>query len=274
MTLSHPYPGKVILASAGPGDPDLITVKALRYLQQADVVITDRLVSEELLTVNLKGGAQLIYAGKQGGNQASTRQTEINQLLVEYAKYPWLIVRLKGGDISFYSNVLDELTILTKYKISYEIVPGVTAASGASAYSGIPLTAKKYATGVRFLSYTKSVAWNENSWGELAATDDTLVFYMSTEWLGKLVGKLLDNQIADDKYLAVIEQATTPFQSVQVFGLKEYRKKMNELQFLSPTLIIIGRVVDLHHQFKWFENVPTTQNYFKTLKDTISINAL
>lgn len=270
MNTNPLYPGKVILAAAGPGDPDLITVKALRYLQQADVVITDRLVSEELLTNNLKAGAKLIYVGKQAGKQASTPQEDINQLLVEQAKHPQLIVRLKGGDISFFSNVLDELKVLTENKISFEIIPGVTAASGASAYSGIPLTARGYATGVRFLSYTRAIAWDENSWGELAATDDTLVFYMSTEWLPMMVDKLLQNGIAPDKYLAVIEQATTPLQNVHVFALKQYKGKSGELQFASPTLIIVGRVVALHQQFKWIENNPTDKNYFKPISEAIA----
>jgi uroporphyrin-III C-methyltransferase len=269
MTDNNSYPGKVILAAAGPGDPDLITVKALRYLQQADVVITDRLVSEELLSKNLKTGAKLIYVGKQANKLASTPQEEINQLLVENAKIYPLVLRLKGGDIAFFSNVLDELRTLVREGIPFEIVPGVTAASGASAYAGIPLTARGYATAVRFLTYTKAVAWDEKSWSELASTDDTLVFYMSTELLDILVDKLLSNHISLDKQIAVIEQATTPFQHTHIFSLKEFKKKSNENQFASPTLVIIGRVVALHQEFKWIENNLTEQNYFKPVSDFI-----
>jgi uroporphyrin-III C-methyltransferase len=267
MNVKPFYPGKVILASAGPGDPDLITVKALRYLQQADVVITDRLVSEELLIQNMKAGAELIYVGKQAGQQASTPQEEINQLLVEQAKQHQLIVRLKGGDVTFFSNVLDELSTLVKHGISFEIVPGVTAASGAAAYAGIPLTARGYATGVRFLHYNRAVVGDETSWGELASTNDTLVFYMSTEWLSTLIDKLLDNHISPDKYLLVIEQATTPFQNARLFNLKEDRDIIAYAQFVSPTLVIIGKVVALHKEFQWIENNPTDRSYFKSVND-------
>jgi uroporphyrin-III C-methyltransferase len=261
--------GKVILAAAGPGDPDLITVRALRYLQQADVVITDRLVSEELLSKNMKAGAELIYAGKQGGNHASARQEDINQLIVEQSKKHSLIVRLKGGDIAFFSNVLDELQTLVQHCIPFEIVPGVTAASGASAYAGIPLTARGYSTAVRFLAYTKSVIWDENYWSELASTDDTLVFYMSTELLGSLVQKLIDNNISSDKLLAVVEQATTPLQNTHIFNLSEYVEKLKEINFVTPNMIIIGRVVALHNEFKWIANNTATHNYFKPLSDTV-----
>lgn len=270
MSMDHLYQGKVILASAGPGDPELITLKALRYLQQADVVITDRLVSEELLTKNVKAGAKLIYVGKQAGQQASTRQEVINQMIVDYVKSHALIVRLKGGDVTVFSNVLDELKTLVKHGISYEIVPGVTAASGAAAYAGIPLTARGYATAVRFLTYNRSVVWDESSWKELASTDDTLVFYMSTEWLNVLVEKLLDHRISPDKCLAVIEQATTPLQKVRLFNLREYKEKMKVVQLASPTLVIIGRVVALHKEFKWIENDTTGQNYFKPVNETMN----
>lgn len=269
MNINSSYAGKVILAAAGPGDPELITVKALRYLQQADVVIADRLVSEELLINNVKAGAKLIYVGKQAGQQASTPQEEINQLLVHHAKDYHLIVRLKGGDVTFFSNVLDELKTLVNHGISFEIVPGVTAASGAAAYAGIPLTARGYATAVRFLTYNHAVAWDETSWEELASTNDTLVFYMSTEWLNTLIDKLLENNISPEKYLMVIEQATTPFQNANLYRLKEYKERVALTRFISPTLIIIGKVVALHQKFQWIKNNPTDQSYFKPVSECI-----
>src|SRR5882672_10635488 len=170
MTNGSKSYGKVILAGAGPGDPDLITLKALRYLRLADVVITDRLVSEELLYQHVKPGAKVIYVGKQAGQNASTPQDVINALLVEHASVNQLIVRLKGGDITFFSNVLDELKTLVEHGIPYELVPGVTAASGAAAYAGIPLTARGYSSAVRFLTYYRSVVCNEQSWKDLATT--------------------------------------------------------------------------------------------------------
>ena len=146
-------------------------------MQIADVVIADRLVSEELLTRHIKPGAKVFHVGKQGGKNESTSQEVINGLLVEHSKNNQLVIRLKGGDVSFFSNVLDELQTLTKHQIPYEIIPGVTAASGAAAYAGIPLTARGYASSVRFLSYNQTVLWEETYWNELATTEDTLVFY-------------------------------------------------------------------------------------------------
>jgi uroporphyrin-III C-methyltransferase/precorrin-2 dehydrogenase/sirohydrochlorin ferrochelatase/uroporphyrin-III C-methyltransferase len=260
--------GKVILAGAGPGDPELITLKALRYLQKADVVITDRLVSEELLTQHVKPGARVIHVGKQAGQLASTPQEEINSLLVEHARRSPLVVRLKGGDVTFFANMLDELKTLVEHRIPYEIVPGVTAASGAAAYAGIPLTARGYASAVRFLTYYRAVVWDESCWKDLASTDDTLVFYMSADVLDTLVEKLLDNRISSDKYLAVIEQATTPSQRVHLFNLCEYEEKMRGTKFASPTLIIIGRVAAFHEEFKWIENTRTHEEYFKPARLT------
>ena len=134
--------GKVILAGAGPGDPDLVTVKTANYLQRADVVLTDRLVSEVILARYVKPSAEIVEVGKQCRKGISTPQETINELLVKYALQGKLVVRLKGGDVSFFSNVLDEPGTLVANEIPYEIVPGVTAASGAAAYAGMPLTAR------------------------------------------------------------------------------------------------------------------------------------
>ncbi len=269
MNIHNSSRGKVILAGAGPGDPDLITLKALRYLREADVVITDRLVSEELLIQNVKAGAKVIHVGKQAGQNASTPQDVINALIVEHAQHHRLVVRLKGGDVTFFSNVLDELETLIEHRIPYEIVPGVTAASGAAAYAGIPLTARGYASAVRFLTYYRAVVWDEASWKDLAATDDTLVFYMTADRLDTLVGKLLDNRISPEKYLAVIEQATTPSQCVHLFNVSEYEEKIRGVKFASPSLVIVGRVAALHEEFQWVENSLTGQNYFRPVGELI-----
>ncbi len=267
--MNNNFSSKVILAGAGPGDPELITLKALRYLQQADVVICDRLVSPELIAQNVKPDAIVINVGKQAGTNFSTPQESINQLIVDYAKQYSLVVRLKGGDVTFFSNVLDELKTLVEHRIQYEIVPGVTAASGAAAYAGIPLTARGYSSAVRFLTYYRSVICNEHSWKELATTDDTLVFYMSSEVIDTLVEKLLDHGISSDKYLTVIEQATTPLQNVHLFNLREYEKKMKGLRFTSPTIIIIGRVAALHEEFQWVPNSMASTSYFNPVANPI-----
>ena len=261
--------GKVILAGAGPGDPDLITVRAANYLSRADVVLTDRLVSKEIISKYVSPSAEVIEVGKQCRRGVSTPQQTINELLVKYAMQGKLVVRLKGGDISFFSNVMDELEILVANEIAYEIVPGVTAASGAAAYAGIPLTARDHATAVRFLTYYKSTVVSEAHWKELADTEDTLVFYMSSETLDDLVNKLVAYKIDPAKQLAVIEQATTPYQQVYFSGLYDYEAKLKGREFLSPSLIIIGKVVALQEQFKWFEGSNAGEYYFKPLTGAV-----
>lgn len=257
--------GKVILAGAGPGDPQLMTLKTFRYLKEADIIITDRLVSQELFPEAIKEGAIILYVGKQGSKDESTSQKKINELLVEHALQNKLVLRLKGGDVSFFSNIHDELKTLTEHHIPYEIIPGVTAASGAAAYAGIPLTARGYSTSVRFLTCYDPDSISVSLWNELAATDDTLVFYMSSEVLKTVVTRLVHYKISADKPLAIIEQATTPFQKVHIHTLVEFAGKAGT-KYASPTMVIIGRVVNLHEQFKWMENSNSDENYFYDLE--------
>lgn len=262
--------GKVILASAGPGDPELITLKAVRWLQQADVVLTDRLVSPEILTRYVREDAVIIYVGKQCRRGISTPQQTINELLVSYAASYATVVRLKGGDTSIFSNVLDELQTLVVHGIPYEIIPGVTAALGAAAYAGIPLTARGLSVGVRLLTYYKSDIVAEEVWKELATTDDTLVFYMSGETLSTVVTKLTEYHIHPSKLLAVIEQATTPLQQIHTGSLYDYFSTPGTKHFRSPALVIIGKVVALHEQFAWLPNIESTAHYFEPLTGRLS----
>src|SRR5664279_5490220 len=206
--------GKLVIAGAGPGDPEFITVKTVRYLSEADVVLTDRLVSDEILSTYVNPDAEIILVGKQCRRGISTPQQAINDLIVHHCLLGKLVIRLKGGDVSLFSNILDELETLVTHNIPYEIIPGVTAALGAAATAGIPLTARGYATSVRFLTYYKSDIVTDAYWKELANTNDTLVFYMSSETLDEVVEKLTGNNIHEDKLLAVVEQATTPLQNV------------------------------------------------------------
>lgn len=254
--------GKVIFAGAGPGDPELITLKTLRYLETADVIVVDRLVSQDLIERFVSNDIEIIYVGKQNNNKGSAEQGFISQLLVDLALRGKLVVRLKGGDVSVFSNILDELTILSEHRIPFEIIPGITAAIGAAAYSGIPLTARGYSTAVRFLTYYKADVIHEDYWKELASTEDTLVFYMSSERVDEIIEKLIHYKISVEKSLALIEQATTPLQNVHVHNLYEYKKGQS---FISPALLIIGRVVELHERFKWIENNVNGEYYFKPI---------
>jgi uroporphyrin-III C-methyltransferase/precorrin-2 dehydrogenase/sirohydrochlorin ferrochelatase/uroporphyrin-III C-methyltransferase len=255
--------GRVIIAGAGPGDPELITRKAARYLQSADVVLTDRLVSDELLRELVKPGANVIYVGKQCRSGQSTPQETINELMLEFASQGKLVVRLKGGDVSIFSNILDELETLVANNISYEIIPGVSAALGAAASAGIPLTARGYSTAVRFLTYYKSDVLSDEYWQELANTSDTLVFYMSSETLSEAVTKLIQFNISSDCEIAVIEQATTPLQNIYTSNIYNFSKNLQEQRFVSPSLVIIGRVVSLNKHFSWIINSNSKENYFK-----------
>jgi uroporphyrin-III C-methyltransferase/precorrin-2 dehydrogenase/sirohydrochlorin ferrochelatase/uroporphyrin-III C-methyltransferase len=264
------YKGKVIIAGAGPGDPDLITIKAMKYLAVADIILTDRLVSSELLDRYANPSAIIISVGKQCRHGHSTPQETINALLVEHASQGRLVVRLKGGDVSVFANVLDELSVLTAHCISFEIIPGITAATGAAAYAGIPLTARGYATAVRLLTYYKSDILSDAYWEELASTDDTLVFYMSAEMLQPLVHQLKRFGIDPSKQLAVIEQATTPCQHVQVSSLYDLQLHVLPEELISPTLIIVGKVVGLHHQFSQKNNNHTRLPYFKPVRNPVA----
>ncbi|MBI2282366.1 MAG: uroporphyrinogen-III C-methyltransferase [Bacteroidetes bacterium] len=261
--------GKVILAGAGPGDPDLVTVKTANYLQQADVVLTDRLVSKVILQRYVRPSAKIIEVGKQCRRGVSTPQQTINELMIEHASAGKLVVRLKGGDVAFFSNVFDELDSLLANSIPYEIVPGITAASGASAYAGIPLTARDHATAVRFLTCYQSAVISDDYWKELATTTDTLVFYMSSETLDLLVGNLIKHGIDASIQLAVIEQATTTYQQVYTCGIYEYAEKLGNRSFLSPSLVMVGKVVALQQSFNWFRGSDLGEYYFKPLTSPV-----
>lgn len=274
MDKGNQHIGKVILAGAGCGDPELITVKAARYLQQADVVLTDRLVSKEILDRYVRKDTEIIYVGKQCRRGFSTPQENINAYIVEYALQGKLVVRLKGGDVSIFSNILDELQTVLSHNIPYEIIPGVTAALGASAYAGIPLTGRGLSTAVRLLTSYKSDIVTDEYWKELSQTTDTLVFYMSSETLDGVVANLVKYNIDPNKLLAVIEQATTPLQNVHITSLYDYEANFKGRSFVSPSLVIIGKVVALHEKFAWLSNSQSSDHYFKAVDpNTNHINA-
>lgn len=263
--LQKPSSGKVILAGAGPGDPELLTLKALRFLQIADVVITDRLVSDVILNDFTNKEALILHAGKQAGRRHSTPQSTINELMIEYANQGKLVVRLKGGDSMTYSHIMDELLALVNAGVRYEIIPGVTAASGAAAYTGIPLTAREHANAVRFLTYYKKEPMDAAYWKELAQTSDTLVFYMSSDGLDLLLGHLIAHGISTEAHVAVVEQATTIRQKVFSCNVYEYANKWGGNAYQSPALVIIGKVVALHRQFSWLPDSGIREDYFKPL---------
>ncbi|MFL5772754.1 MAG: uroporphyrinogen-III C-methyltransferase [Flavisolibacter sp.] len=245
--------GKIIFAGAGPGDPELITLKAYKQLQKADVVLADRLVGQEILENFISASAQLILVGKQCRKDASTPQETINQLMIYHALHGKTVVRLKGGDVSIFSNILSELEAIRCHDIPYEIIPGVTAALGAAALAGIPLTARGYATSVRWLTSYHSDLIPEEEWNNLASTDDTLVFYMSGETVHHVVKKLLQYNIDPLKLMALAEEVSTPSQRITTYNLYDFENEFDGEKPASPALIIIGKVVALHEKFQWME---------------------
>ena len=266
--------GKVYFIGAGPGDPGLLTVKAAKILSQAEVVITDRLVSEAIIKEYVNPYTVIIPVGKQGRCDASTPQYEINDLIVQFASAYKTVVRLKGGDVAFYSNVLDELIAVNEHNISYEIIPGITAASGASAATGVPLTARGLSTGVRILTYYQNTAIADDAWKQLASFEDTLVFYMTGNALPQLINKLLQHGADATIPFLVIEQATTPQQFVYEFTLENFEKADKPAEFISPSIVVMGKVTALYKQFKWQANSAERKHYFKPLKDNPELISL
>lgn len=245
---------KVVIAGAGPGDAELITIKLQKRLRQADVIITDRLVNPSIIKEHARKHAEIILTGKQGYHDGSISQEEINELIVRHALAGKKVLRLKGGDVAFFSNVLDELRCLTVNDIEFEIIPGVTAASGASAYAGIPLTARGFSRGVQILTLHQCSHYSPEMWKQLANSPDTLVFYMAAKNIRDLTEIFLRYTRKPNTPMAVIEQATTVHQQVHLTTLRNCEKDFAETNFSSPSLIIVGKVVNLYQQFKWLKN--------------------
>ena len=241
--------GEVYLVGAGPGDPELLTLKALRLMQQADVVIYDRLVSPAIMEL-CRRDATKIYVGKARSNHA-VPQEGINALLVEYASKGQRVCRLKGGDPFIFGRGGEEIQELFASGVPFQVVPGITAASGCSAYAGIPLTHRDYAQSVRFLTGHLKEGSPELPWDELVYQNQTLVLYMGLVGLEKICEKLIEHGQRPDMPVALISKGTTPEQKVLVGTLADIASKVEENHIQAPTLTIIGDVVSLREQLQW-----------------------
>ena len=241
--------GEVYLVGAGPGDPELLTLKALRLMQQADVIIYDRLVSPAILEL-CRRDADKIYVGKARSNH-SVPQEGINALLVEYAAKGKRVCRLKGGDPFVFGRGGEEIQELFAAGVAFQVVPGITAASGCSAYAGIPLTHRDYAQSVRFLTGHLKEGSPELPWKELVYENQTLVLYMGLVGLEKICAQLIAHGQRPNMPVALISKGTTPEQKVVVGTLADIASKVSEYQIQAPTLTIIGEVVSLREQLQW-----------------------
>jgi uroporphyrin-III C-methyltransferase len=250
--------GRVALVGAGPGDPELLTVKALRLVREAEVVVFDRLVSPEILDL-VPAGTSRIYAGKALGNHHLV-QDDINELLVGLARSGRRVVRLKGGDPFVFGRGSEEAEYLARHHIPFEVVPGISSASGCSTYAGIPLTHRGLATGVRFVTgHLQEGRPLALDWVKLADADTTLVIYMGLTALAGIAGELMAAGLPSDLPAAAIENGTTPRQRRVVGTLSSLPRLTREAKLKAPTLVIIGRVVALADTLDWFAAIPVGQ---------------
>ncbi len=242
--------GEVTLVGAGPGDPELLTLKALRALQDADVILHDRLVPSTVLDL-ARRDALLISVGKAAGHIGST-QVEINALLIEHAGRGKRVVRLKGGDPFIFGRGGEELQALTEAQISFSVVPGITAATGCAAYAGIPLTHRDHAHSVTFVAGHSHGEGKEPDWRALAMPGGTAVFYMGLARVEHIVDKLLEHGAEGTRPAGIIAQGTTAGQRVITATLATIGAAMYGAKLESPALFVVGDVVALHSSLAWF----------------------
>jgi uroporphyrin-III C-methyltransferase/precorrin-2 dehydrogenase/sirohydrochlorin ferrochelatase len=247
--------GDVTLVGAGPGDPELLTLKALRALQDADVILHDRLVPEGLLDMARRDAAR-ISVGKAAGGIGST-QEEINALLIEHARQGKRVVRLKGGDPFIFGRGGEELEALAKAQISFSVIPGVTAAAGCAAYAGIPLTHRDYAHSVTFVTGHADGEGREPDWRALAKPGLTAVFYMGLARVEQIAAQLVAHGAAASTPAAVIAQGTLPDQRVVTGTLATIAAAAAASNIQSPALLVVGEVVSLHASLAWFNPAAT-----------------
>ncbi len=243
--------GEVYLVGAGPGDPDLLTFRALRLMQQADVVLYDRLVSKEILDLTRRD-AQRVYVGKERSNHAMP-QPAINIQLACFAREGKRTLRLKGGDPFIFGRGGEEIGELAKAGIPFQVVPGITAASGCASYAGIPLTHRDYAQSCIFVTGHLKDGSIELNWETLAQPKQTVVIYMGLLGLPVICRELIAHGVSDNMPIALIEQGTTPNQRVFTGTLASLPEIIEGTTVHAPTLLIIGEVVYLHETLSWFE---------------------
>ena len=243
--------GKVYLVGAGPGDPDLITLKAIELIKKADVVLYDRLVSKKILAMIPKR-CKSIYVGRAVGDD-TTHQDSTNELMVKYAKLKKTVVRLKGGDPIIFGRGGEEAEFLKSFKIKYEIIPGITSGIGSATYAGIPLTHRQFASSVVFVTGHEDPEKKTEvvKWKKLAKSVDTIVIMMGLSRIEEISKKLIEGGMDKTTPVAVIQNGTTPKQKMIKGTISNISNKIKRNKIRPPTNIIIGRVVDLSNIIGW-----------------------
>lgn len=252
--------GIVFLVGAGPGDPELLTLRAAKLLASADVVVYDNLVGVGVLDY-IRPGAERIYAGKQNCRH-TMRQEDINALLVRLAQQGKRVVRLKGGDPFIFGRGGEEIEVLAAEGIRYEIVPGISAANGVACYAGIPLTHRDYAQTCLFTTGHLKDGTLDLDWDALARPHQTVVIYMGLSALREICEQLIAHGQSPDMPAAVVEHGTSPDQRVACGSLRTLADVVASRGFSSPCLIIVGEVTSLHRTLHWFngkKDTPVTQ---------------
>lgn len=247
---------KVYLIGAGPGDPELLTLKGKRIIEKADIIIYDNLVNPQLFEF-AKVNCEKIYVGKKA-NQHTLQQNEINQLLVDKYNTNSTIVRLKGGDPIVFGRGGEEAEYLSKHNIPFEIIPGITSAIAAPIYAGIPITHRNHNSMFTVLTGHEDPTKQDSyiNWKHTAKTPGTLIILMGIKNLPNIVNELINNGRNPDEPAALIQQGTTPFQKTVTSSLKDIVEAANNNNIKPPSIFVIGDVINLHHVINWYEKLP------------------
>lgn len=248
--------GEVALIGAGPGDPELLTLKALSFLQQADVVLYDYLVSDEIMAL-VPSDTILVCVGKRAGHH-SVPQEKTNQLLIDFAQQGYKVVRIKGGDPFMFGRGGEELEVLFDAGVKFQVIPGITAAAGATAYAGIPLTHRDYAQSALFVTGHLKAENDDMDWSTLARGNQTLVIYMGLMKSSYIQQQLIEHGRQANTPIAIIERGTQRSQKVFKGQLSDLSQLAAQAQ--APALIVVGEVVALSEKLHWFGEQPAQQN--------------